>query len=36
LPRSLKTPLPPETLNLLANELSGQIMDVCQNNLTVS
>lgn len=25
LPRSLKTPLPPETLNLLAQEVSGQI-----------
>jgi len=30
LPRSLKTPLPPETLSLLANELSGQII---YNNL---
>ncbi len=26
LPRSLKTPLPPEALNLLANEASGQII----------
>ena len=30
MPKSLKTPLPPETLQLLANELSGQII---YNNL---